>query len=167
MYAEDNDGLYPYAVDPADVFTPDIWASSPYQQFYQDLINPNKRIEYVQVTLIPYIKSLEIFHCPADTGFDTEDFNDGAEIDPTGKPKNAYPSSYVKFGTSYYYRTEIAATHAGETTFQYPANVNVLFDGAGAWHGNFVTQRYDTLFADGHVKNLTRDQINVIWGQPL
>ena len=166
MYAEDNDGLYPYAVDPADAFTPQIWDSLP--DFQKEIPN----ISYVQVTLIPYVKSLEIFHCPSDTGFDVEDFgraDDGSplQIDPNGKPKNAYPSSYVKFGTSYYYRTQIAYEHAGETTFQFPSNVNVLFDGAGAWHGNFLTQRYETLFADGHVKSLSRAQIDEMWGQPL
>ena len=120
MYAEDNDGLYPYAVDPADVFIPQIWDSAP---DFEKLINGNDGsdgnpksdpIPYVQVALMPYVKSLEMFHCPADTGFDTNDFARGEdgnllEIDPNGHPKNAYPSSFIKFGTSYYYRTEIAA----------------------------------------------------------
>ena len=29
MYCEDNDGLYPYAIDPADLWTPQIWDSQP------------------------------------------------------------------------------------------------------------------------------------------
>ena len=115
------------------------------------------------------MKSHEVFHCPADTGFDREDFG-GYDIDPigvNGTQKNARPSSYEKFGTSYYYRTQIAYEHASEATIRYPSNVNVLFDGAGAWHGAFVTWRYNTLFADGHVKNLTYEQIQEVWAAPL
>ena len=162
MYAEDSDGLYPYAIDPADLWTPQIWDSRPDFQYEIE----NKYILLIQEALDPYVKSRNIFHCPSDTGFDYEDFG-GYEIDPKGTPKNARPSSYVKFGTSYYYRTQIAYEHAGETTFQYPSSVNVLFDGAGAWHGSLLTQRYETLFADGHAKNLTRNQLDEIWAQPL
>lgn len=162
MYAQDHDGLYPYAVDPADRYTPQIWNSMP--EFQAQI----PTMSMIHEALQPYAKSKEIFHCPADTGFDLEDFT-GLEIDPTGNPKNAYPSSYQKFGTSYYYRTEIAARIAGEATFQKPAEVNVLFDGAGAWHGSHfpAVQRYNTVFADGHTKNLTRDQLDDFWASPL
>lgn len=162
MYAEDNDGLYPFAVDPADKFTPQIWNSFP---AFQALI---PGMNMVQDALQPYVKSKELFHCPADTGFDREDFT-GLEIDPKGNPKNAQPSSYQKFGTSYYYRTEIALRHAGDATFQTPAELNVLFDGAGAWHGSLFppNDRYVTLFGDNHVKNLTRDRLEQVWAQPL
>ncbi len=162
MYAEDNDSLYPFAVDPADKFTPQIWFSKP--DFYALL----PQLSMVQDVLIPYVKSKELFRCPADTGFDNEDFT-GLPIDPTGTPPNANPSSYQKFGTSYYYRTEIAYVHAGESTFQRPSDVNVFFDGAGKWHGSLVglVQRYNTLFADGHSKNISRNRLDELWAQPL
>lgn len=162
MYAEDNDGLYPFAVDPADRYTPQIWDSEPE---FRALI---PAMSLVHEALQPYVKSQEIFHCPADTGFDVEDFT-GLEIDPTGNPPNASPSSFKKFGTSYYYRTEIAFRRAGEMTFQNPAEVNVLFDGAGKWHGSLLpfSLRYVTLFADGHTKTLTRDRLQEIWNLPL
>lgn len=155
MYAQDNDGLYPYAIDPADRYTPIIW--SPFPNFQKDLPS----IQMVHEALQPYVKSKALFHCPADTGFDIEDF--------TGLPLDATPGSYEKFGTSYYYRTEIALRHAGETTFQNPAQVNVLFDGAGKWHGSLfpLAQRYSTLFADGHVKSLTRNRLDELWATPL
>jgi general secretion pathway protein G len=165
MYMEDNDSLYPYAVDPADRYTPQIWAGIPeFQAFYNDL----PTIGMIQDVLQPYIKSKELFHCPADTGFDTEDFT-GLYIDPTGTPPNANPSSYQKFGTSYYYRTELAARHASDSSVQHPAEINVLFDGAGKWHGSLFppSLRYDVLFADGHAKNITRDLLDEIWAQPL
>ena len=172
MYAEDNDGLYPFAVDPADVFIPGLWDRDPE---FARLINGNDGsdggpksdpLPYVQQAVNPYVKSLEIFHCPSDTGFDKDDFT-GQEIDPFGKPPGAFPSSFKKFGTSYYYRTEIAVSHASEQSLQTPANINVLFDGAGAWHGNFINQRYVTLFGDGHVKNLSYDQLQAVWATPL
>lgn len=178
MYAEDNDGFYPFAVDPADSFLPQIWDAFPdFQMLINGVYDSNGKVireplPYVQTVIMPYVKSPEMFHCPSDTGFDTNDFargDDGnlLEIDPKGHPKNAYPSSFIKFGTSYYYRTEIALRHASEQSIQTPANINVLFDGAGRWHGNFVAQRYDTLFGDGHVKSLSRDQLDEVWATPL
>jgi prepilin-type N-terminal cleavage/methylation domain-containing protein len=157
MYAQDNDGLYPFAVDPADRQTPEIWASQPAFQAQIPFMS------LIQDALQPYVKSKEIFHCPADTGFEFEDFT-GIEMRP-----HADPSSYQKFGTSYYYRTEIAFRHAGEQTFQRPSEVNVLFDGAGKWHGSLIPprQRYDVLFADGHTKSQTREQLDTLWAAPL
>jgi prepilin-type N-terminal cleavage/methylation domain-containing protein len=162
MYMEDYDSLYPYAVDPADKYTPQIWAGEP--AFMQQIPN----IGLIQEVLQPYIKSKELFHCPADTGFDIEDFG-GIPIDPNGTPPNANPSSYQKFGTSYYYRTEIAYRHASDSSIQHPAEVNVLFDGAGKWHGSLFppSLRYCVLFADGHSKSITRDQLDELWAMPL
>ena len=165
MYAEDCDGLYPYAVDPADYMTPSIWAGNQkYQQFHDDI----PFITHINDALAPYVKSKEMFHCPADFGFDREDFT-GLEIDPTGNPANAYPSSFKKFGTSYYYRTEIAAVHAGQQTFQRPSELNVLFDGAGRWHGSDIPPalRYCVVFGDGHAKSQTFDQLQTLWAMPL
>ena len=167
MYAEDCDGLYPYAVDPADYMTPDIWAGSndtQIQAFHAEI----PKITHIEVALAPYVKNKEMFHCPADIGFDLEDFT-GREIDPTGSPKNANPSSFKKFGTSYYYRTEIAARHAGEQSFQRPSELNVLFDGAGDWHGTNIppSWRYNVVFGDGHAKSETFDQLQTLWAQKL
>ena len=165
MYAEDCDGLYPYAVDPADYMTPQIWGNNPtYKTFHDDIPN----ITHIEVALAPYVKSKEMFHCPADIGFDREDFT-GIEIDPNGSPTNANPSSFKKFGTSYYYRTEIAAVHAGQQNFQKPSELNVLFDGAGDWHGTNIppSWRYNVVFGDGHVKGETFDQLQALWAQQL
>ena len=163
MYVQDYDGLYPYMVDPADKYTPQIWDQFP--EFMAQVPN----IGLVNEVLQPYTKSKELFHCPGDTGFDREDFT-GMEIDPAGKPANAYPSSFAKFGTSYYYRTEITLKNSAESSFNTPASVNTLFDGAGAWHGTgFINQtwKYNVLFADGHAKLQTFDQLQQEWAQPL
>ncbi len=155
LYAEDYDGLYPFAADPADIKTPQIWDSDPAFRAIVASLSP------IQVALQPYVKSKELFHCPADTGFEYEDF--------TGLPLLASPSSFASFGTSYYYRTEIAEKRAGEATFQFPAEVNVLFDGEGRWHGSLIplSKRYNVFFADGHTKNLTRSQLDSVWAAPL
>ncbi len=162
MYSQDYDGIYPYMVDPADKYTPFIWNSDPV--FMSQIPN----IGLVQDVLQPYVKSQELFHCPSDYGFDTEDFT-GLFIDPSGNPPNASPSSFKKFGTSYYFRTEIAEKHAGDATFQTPSQLNVLFDGAGRWHGGsqMVDWRYNVLFADGHAKNQSFLQLQTEWAMPL
>ena len=163
MYSQDYDSLYPYMVDPADKYTPQIWSAFP------DFMALIPQIGLVDEVLQPYVKSKELFHCPSDYGFDIEDFA-GIPIDPNGHPPNASPSSFAKFGTSYYYRTEISEKHAGDATFQTPAQLNVLFDGAGQWHGSsFPSQqwRYNVLFGDGHAKLQTFDQLEQEWAAPL
>ena len=155
IYLQDYDDFYPYAVDPADLYTPWIWSGYPAFKVLIPYITP------IQDALQPYVKSQELFHCPADTGFTIEDFTD--------IPLDATPTSYQKFGTSYYYRTELAVVHATESTLSYPAEVNVIFDGAGKWHGSVFppVQRYDVVFADGHTKNLSRSQLDNLWALPL
>jgi prepilin-type N-terminal cleavage/methylation domain-containing protein/prepilin-type processing-associated H-X9-DG protein len=162
MYADDCDGLYPFAVDPADYKTPQIWNSQPE---FQAII---PFMTHIDDALAPYTKSKEMFHCPADIGFDLEDFT-GIEIDPGGTPANAFPSSFKKFGTSYYYRTELAYKHAGQQSIQRPAEVNILFDGAGHWHGTNIppSLRYNVVFGDGHAKSQTRNQLDTLWAAPL
>jgi general secretion pathway protein G len=57
----------------------------------------------------------------------------------------------------------------GEASFQQPSQVNVLFDAAGKWHGGYLFDRlrYNVLHGDGHVKNLSRSQIDRLWFTPL
>ncbi len=155
MYAQDYDELYPWAVDPTDKFTPQIWSAFP--DFQAQIPN----MPMIHEALQTYIKSPELFRCPGDAGYDIEDF--------TGLALNANPTSYRRFGTSYNYRTEIAFRNAGESTFNKPAEVNVIFDAAGKWHGGVVTDRlrYNVLHADGHVKNLNRNQLGLLWATPL
>ena len=113
MYASDYDGLYPYAVDPADRYTPQIWNALP------DFQSQIPAMPWLHEVLQPYVKSREIFHCPGDTGMLIEDF--------TGLLLNGAPTMYGKFGTSYLYRTEIAARHAGDASFQTPAELTSIW----------------------------------------
>lgn len=171
MYAEDYDGLYPYAVDPADRYTPQIWVAVPWFQAQIPYL------PWLHEVLQPYAKSRGIFHCPSDTGTLIEDF--------TGQVLNGTPSMFEKFGTSYLYRTEIAIRHFGPGFFQDPANVNVYMDGSGLWHGSgpsdasigaghfyegnpdLFERRFNVLHGDGHVKDLTFSQVWQEWHTPL
>ncbi len=171
MYAQDYDGAYPCAVDPADRDTPQIWDSLP--AFKAEI----PVLPWLHIVLQPYAKSREIFHCPSDTGVGIEDF--------TGWELNAAPTCYGKYGTSYLYRTEIAALRRSEDSFTEPARVNVYMDGSGLWHGGgpsdnsigvaqweknsdaLRARRFNTLHADGHVKSLTFRQLQTLWDTPL
>lgn len=121
MYAMDYDDLYPFAVDPTDKYTPEIWWEYPQ---WQALIPSMPMLHEV---LQPYQKSREIWRCPADTGMEVQDF--------TGVPFPARPSLYERYGTSYLFRTEIAFRQMRVGGFQYSAQINMLFDGTGKWHG--------------------------------
>src|SRR5579862_7341521 len=80
MYDQDYDDFYPWAVDPTDKYTPQIWnqfpafqAQIPFMPFLQDVLQP-------------YIRSKQLFACPSDYGYTVEDF--------TGQPLDATPSSF-------------------------------------------------------------------------
>jgi len=155
MYVQDYDGRFPRAVDPSDKLWPSTWGILP--TFASEI----PHLPYLQDALQPYAKSKNVFACPADTGFDLADF--------THKSLQAFPTSYEKFDTSYYYRTEVTATNSIEGSIANPTAINLVFDGAGAWHGTLIPQRrrYNVLFADYHVKNINEDQMNDAWGTPL
>lgn len=171
MYAQDFDGLYPYAVDPADRDTPQIWNAFP--AFKAQIPS----LPWLHEALQPYVRSRELFHCPSDGGIVIEDFT-GLELD-------CLPTCYGKYGTSYLYRTEIAVRGIGEAGFQTPSLVNVLMDGSGIWHGSgpadvtigtanwyktnplLFQRRFNTLCADGHVKSMLFRPLQALWDTPL
>ncbi len=171
MYVQDYDGLYPYGVDPADRDTPQIWDSLP--AFKAEIPS----LPWVHTLLQAYTKSPELFHCPGDFGIGIEDF--------TGKQLNCLPTCYDKHGTSYLYRTEIAARHLSEAAFQTPTQANVYMEGSGIWHGSgpsdqaigvanwsktnpaLFQRRFNTLHGDGHVKCLFFRPLQALWDTPL
>jgi general secretion pathway protein G len=171
MYVQDYDGYYPYAVDPADRDTPQIWNGFP--AFKAQI----PFLPWLHEVLQPYVKSKELFHCPSDYGIVIEDFT-GLELD-------CLPTCYGKYGTSYLYRTEIAVRQMSEAGFQEPARVNVYMDGSGIWHGSgpndrsigianwyktnpdLFQRRFNTLHGDGHVKCLFFRPLQALWDMPL
>jgi general secretion pathway protein G len=155
MYAQDYDELYPWAVDATDKYTPEIWFGHP------DFQAQIPFMPMIHEALQPYVRSRDLFRCPSDTGYEVEDF--------TGIALDARPTSYQRFGTSYNYRTEIAFRHLGEASLRTPAEINVMFDASGRWHGGLVfdRMRYNVVHGDGHARNLSRDQVQTLWNNPL
>ena len=165
LYAQDADDLYPYGNDPSDTNThPNIWQNSPYynQVFYMLPLN---------VILQPYMQSKELWHCPSDSGYTELDVS---AYDGFGIPLDARPTAFQAFGTSYLYRTEIALLHTpygalvaydSAGTPHDAAEVNVLMDGNGSWHGGYLVsqKRYNELMGDGHVINQNIAQYGETW----
>ncbi len=165
LYAQDSDDLYPAGTDPSDVDTnPNIWASTAYYSQVQTMP------PLVDI-LAPYIRNQELWHCPSDSGYTDLDISayHGATI-----PLDATPTSFIKYHTSYLYRTEIALLHttygslvAYDTanTAHEGAEVNVLMDGNGSWHGGFLVsqKRYNELMGDEHVVNQNIAQFGRTW----
>lgn len=170
MYMEDNDDVFPHAVDASDKYAPQIW--DPYPKFKAEIPN----MPLMPDALYPYTKSKEIFHCPSDSGMHVLDdhFPQVFEVPTT---------LYEFYGSSYFFRTEIAFKAYTSSRFQLPADVNVMFDGAGHWHvperamlptDDFNTYqslsrkyRYNCLYGDMHVKSITADKLREAWNVQL
>lgn len=170
LYMADYDDLFPRGIDPVDKFRPEIWDAYPEWQV---------QIPYLPLlheALQPYIKSRELFHCPSDSGTLCID-NDW----PLQLPSS--PTLFNTYGTSYFFRTEIAFRQMSQTSIQEVAAINVLFDAAGDWHPGapkldpgdsyynvwkkLKAFRYNTLFADMHVKNISYNTMQAAWSKEL
>jgi general secretion pathway protein G len=170
LYMSDSDGIFPHALDASDKYDPQIWEQFP---DYEAQI-PN--MPFLKDVLQPYLHSVQVFHCPSDSGTTILD----SHFPDTFLSS---PSMYQTFGSSYFFRTEIAFRAFGDSSFQLPAETNVLFDGAGHWHGDGPAlsrnddqetvldllhgYRYNCLFGDMHVKSLTYDQLQNAWATKL
>jgi general secretion pathway protein G len=166
----DNDDLFAFAVDASDKYRPNIWDGNPE---FQALIAAMPEMPDV---LMPYCKSKEIFRCPADQGTRVLD-NHFPDVFETN------PSLFALYRSSYLFRTEIAFNHHSQTSLQTPAEINLMFDAGGHWHGsgralavnddlntyfNLIRgYRYVTLFADFHAKSLARGTYDQAWAKPL
>lgn len=148
MYQQDSDGLFPYAVDPADRAAPGLWAS-----YMPEFAAAIPHIGLINEVLQPYVQSPQVFACPSDTGT--------ASMEIRGIGVDGFPTSYQKYGTSYYYFTTLGVCNDTDASIKLPSRKAVLIDGAGYWHGMLMplVSRFNVLFADGHVKCLTRSQV--------
>ena len=142
MYCTDHDGSFPFAIDPGDRYTDNAWGTVPE---FQALVS---FLPMFQDVLQPYIRSRELFHCPADTGYVEREFGSDAMF--------ALPTSFARYGTSYDYRTELAVYRVSEDNLPHPSSTPISWDAAGRWHGGEpdVEWRYNLVYADGHAKNL-------------
>ena len=170
LYMSDYDDVYPKALDASDRYASSIWGGRP--QWQGEIANMPMMHEVLQ----PYLKSKEVFRCPADNGSSILDNHFPV-------PLPSAPSMYATYGSSYFFRTEIAFRQLTGTSFQFPADINVMFDGAGHWHGSTRRlesndqfpeimeirrqYRYNTLFGDMHVKSLSFGQLQQAWAVDL
>lgn len=194
MYAQDFDDLLPFALDSSDVAVPQIWSTQPaacYSQIQamrtagQVLHWHHQAITtgpFIPGVLDSYLKSRDVWRCPADVGFEYLDNNDSCN-GPCPMP--SHPSMYETHGASYFYHTSIAVaqrdidTLSGTTRGSVKNSVGtsqmiLLFDGAGSWHGGPFAPlqgrdglRYCTLYMDGHAKLLTWTGYNDGWNIDL
>ena len=190
MYAQDYDSLLPYALDASDVNVTQMWQFSPpacYQAVQEMKTNgqvlhwhrqPLTSNNWVPGVLDSYLKSRDIWRCAGDTGFSYLDNNDSCN-GPCAMP--SHPSMYEAHGASYLWRTAlgVALQNVDNITGTTPdgkevgpANINLLFDGNGSWHGSSFSLgrgglRYITLFVDGHAKLLPYDDYNKAWQTTL
>jgi prepilin-type N-terminal cleavage/methylation domain-containing protein/prepilin-type processing-associated H-X9-DG protein len=171
MYAGDYDDSYPNGTD-------DGRKISCNKGFYPegiDKINPSKSIYDL---LTPYTSNnSQIWKCPQDSGVS----RGGPCFDIDGNDVPSTPTENMSLfkgrGNSYFYRVEL-----GYRGIRFPASgydtarprnevsssgVGVLLDAGPFWHGTqeFMGDRQNILFADGHVKSHV--SIVTAWDWPL
>ena len=155
QYAQDYDGKFPRGVDPEDRNNPNIWRYRKDKGYY----NAANSAPMLHELLQPYTRQAQVWHCPADVGWSGQPLP-GMSSGLT----DVHPSSYAKFGTSYYYLTRYGFAGVRARELEYPDQAVALFDGA-FWHnsGRSSTpaknednnKSLNALFADGHVANLS------------
>ena len=150
LYARDYDGKIPLGVDPEDRNNPQIWRND--RAFGGAFFDDATKIPYLHEVLRPYVASPEIFHCPADVGWERSrlpDMSDGL--------LHVKPSSFAKYGTSYYCFTVWGFAQKTAADIPQPGQTLLVFDG-DLWHNNAGQDLLNGLFADGHAQKLTAGQ---------
>lgn len=163
QYAQDSDDRYPYGGDPSDLET-DTWRSwqgGKYWSAIQDMQIQDRTLPNV---MNAYVKNRELWHCPADSGFDL-----GGSFENI--PINAHPSCFQAYGMSYVYATPLALD--GQTlssvrawsrlppyTEHDPVNIPLFHDHVGHWHGGTAhsEERFNEIMLDGHAVSVGRER---------
>jgi general secretion pathway protein G len=167
LYLQDYD-RYPRGLDPSDKYAPEIWNSRPDVQAFL----ANTPLLQSDEVLGIYVKSAGVWKCPSDTGFDHPEKVPYQLRNPvTGVAEPTEPSCFEKYGTSYFYRTDLTWYNTAPENLDNPGAMNVMFDASGDWHGaghlSWRYKRFNTLFGDFHVKNITLAQMDEAWNIPV
>lgn len=153
QYSRDFDGKIPRGVDPEDHFNSQNWGySDTYGSAFED---DARQTPFLHQILRPYLASSEVFHCPADSGWIQTRLPGG----PDAKLRNVSPSSFAKYGTSYYYSTIYGFQLKCAVDIENPSQSVLLFDG-DLWHSSGARPALNGLFIDGHAQNLSAAQFD-------
>lgn len=153
LYARDFDGKIALGIDPEDRFNNSIWQNTgdeAYESFLQNA-------PFLHVILRPYINSPAVFHCPADAGWSVSRLQIDLETGENLGLSDVFPSSFAKYGTSYYSWTKYGFDLKTFADIPDPGRRVLLFDG-DLWHGSKEQGRAGELFMDGHAALLNRGQ---------
>jgi len=160
LYAQDSNDIVPFGGDAFDINSK-VWQTNDHGMYWKQA----QRLPPLAAVLSPYISSRDVWHCPADVGFDNPDYSGGATFP-------VHPSAFNQYGNSYGYRTELAfrqVTLVNMSAYDnFPpysehgaSEIDLLFDMSGTWHGGLFSQeRFNVLMGDGHVKTLTDDEMD-------
>ncbi len=153
QYAVDYDDHYPYGGDPSDLAT-DSWGGS---EFASQIDIMKAQNAYLPNVMSAFVKDRELWHCPADTGYDKTGLNENIPLD-------AHPSCFEVYGMSYAYTTLLAVQGQTLTSVRAwsrkppysehdPADIPLLSDAVGHWHGGTdpKDERLNLVMLDGHV----------------
>ncbi|MDF2439292.1 MAG: hypothetical protein JWN98_276 [Abditibacteriota bacterium] len=145
QYARDYDGKFPRGVDPEDRYNPTLWQQDRSGGYYR---RDAETAPMLHDLLHTYLRDRQVWRCPADRGYTRSrlpGFESGLQ--------NVFPSSFQKYGTSYYYFTIHGFEGMRARQLKLPGNEILLFDG-DLWHAPDGRPSLNVLFSDGHVGNL-------------
>jgi prepilin-type processing-associated H-X9-DG protein len=146
QYAQDYNGKFPRGVDPEDRYNPALWTNQYSGGFYRPVAQTAPMLHEL---LQPYLPEAQAWRCPADNGYERSrlpGFNSSLT--------HVFPSSYAKYGTSYYYLTIHGFVGVRARDLRNPSLQIILFDG-DLWHDADGQPSMNVMYADGHTQNLT------------
>lgn len=149
LYAQDFDGKFPRGVDPEDRNYPEMWTGL----YGSDYSREARTAPLLHELLYPYAKNREVWHCPDDDGWVTSRLYQAMNVQSESRLHNVKPSSFARFGTSYYYFTIHGFQGQRAADLAAPYAEIILFDG-DLWHQPGGSPSVNVMFGDGHADNL-------------
>lgn len=146
QYAQDYDGKFPRGVDPEDRYNPSLWQND---RTGGDYRRDAASAPMLHDLLSTYLPDRQAWRCPSDRGYARSRLP-GFQT----SLQNVFPSSFEKYGTSYYYFTIHGFAGMRARELKIPGIEILLFDG-DVWHAPEGRPSLNILFGDGHVGNVS------------